>query len=79
MIAAQSNDIFCIRWRDVGLAGEVFRFNQQGRINGKLDFQVPDDGASLIAMIIGDDGNLYMLTQLSSKLRMYTWKILTLR
>ena len=79
MIAAQLNGIFCIRWRDIGLAGEVFRFNKQGRINGKLDFQVPNADASLVAMVVGDDGNLYILTQLSSKLRMYTWKILTLR
>ncbi|HNZ93537.1 MAG TPA: hypothetical protein PKL02_05290 [Rectinema sp.] len=79
MIAAQSNGIFCVRWRDKGLSGEVFRFNQQGKINGKLDFQVPDADASLIDMVVGDDGNLYMLTQLSTELKMYTWRILTLR
>jgi hypothetical protein len=75
LIAARSSSILSIRWDAVGIGGEVFRYNQKGKVIGKLNFSVPDPGATLVAMTVGDDGYLYLLGQLPSTLRMYACKL----
>jgi len=75
LIAAKSNSIVSIRWQENGIGGEAFRYNLKGKVIGKLNFVVPDPGAALVAMTVGDDGYLYILGQLPSALRMYAWKL----
>ncbi|SLM19733.1 exported hypothetical protein [uncultured spirochete] len=75
LIGAKSNSILSVRWDDKGIGGEVFRYNQKGKVIGKLNFLVPDPEAALVAMIVGDDDYLYLLGQLPSTLRMYAWKL----
>jgi len=52
-----------------------FDYTLKGKVIGKLHFLVPDPGASLVSISIGDDGYLYLLGQLPSTLRMYAWKV----
>lgn len=75
LIAAKSDGIISIRWQEEGIGGELFRYTLKGNVIGKLHFLVPDPGASLVSITIGDDGYLYLLGQLPSTLRMYAWKV----
>jgi hypothetical protein len=75
LIAATSDGIISIRWQEEGIGGELFRYTLKGNVIGKLHFLVPDPGASLVSITIGDDGYLYLLGQLPSTLRMYAWKV----
>ena len=75
LIAVQLNSALTIRWDDSGIGGEVYRYNQKGKVVGKLHFMVPDSEVALTAMTVGDDGYLYLLGRLSTTLRMYAWRL----
>jgi hypothetical protein len=75
LIAAKSDSLISIRWQEEGLGGELFRYNLDGKVIGKLHFVVPDPEASLVSLSMGDDGYLYLLGQIPSTLRMYAWRV----
>ncbi len=74
-IAAKSYMIVCVKWASDRLGGEIFCYSPKGKMVGKKNFLVPDKSAELIAFTVGDDRHLYILAQLNSTLRMYSWAL----
>lgn len=75
LIAVKKDSFLTIRWADQYLGGELLKFDQNGKVTGKLNIRCPDESATLVTMAVGDDGYLYLLAALPSALRMYAWKI----
>jgi len=67
--------IVTIRWQDSPLGGEIYCYDKEGKVTGKIYKQIPEGDASLLSYSLGDDGLVYLFVQLPSCLRMYGWRL----
>ncbi len=75
LIAAKSYVVVCVKWATDGLGGEMYCYSPKGKMIGKRSFLAPDKSAELVAYTVGDDRQFYILSQLPSTLRMYSWAL----
>jgi len=73
LLAVKSYVVVTVKWAPDGLGGEMYCYSPKGKMIGKRTFMAPDKGAELVAYTVGDDRQLYILSQLPSTLRMYSW------